>query len=129
MAEGLLFDTHVLLWFLSGDERLSEAAKDCFANDSINKYASVASAMEVSIKISIGKLTIKGAVKQFWEDVLACGLSELPIAASDCYALQNMRLIHKDPFDRLLVSTAIQRKLKVVTNDANIKKYSIETIW
>ena len=127
--ERFLLDTHTAIWFFIGDNVLSEAAKKIILNASNTKYLSIASAWEVAIKLSIGKLDIDGKTADFVNDAENNGFNILPIKPSHLSALENMPMIHRDPFDRFLIAAAIAEEMTLITVDKNIQRYEVSQIW
>jgi PIN domain nuclease of toxin-antitoxin system len=124
-----LLDTHAAIWFFNGDNMLSETAKKIILDTSNIKYLSIASAWEVAIKLSIGKLDIDGNTANFIHDVEANGFIFLPIKPSHLIVYESLPLIHRDPFDRLLVATAIDEQMFLISADKNIAQYDVPLIW
>jgi PIN domain nuclease of toxin-antitoxin system len=125
----LLLDTHSLIWFLNGDEKLSIKAKSAIEDPKNSKMVSIASIWEIAIKISLGKFKFPNGFKYFLDLVEDNGFEILPITFEHTIELSTLEFIHRDPFDRLLISQSIADKLFIVTKDDNIKRYKIETIW
>jgi len=124
-----LLDTHTILWALSDDEKLSEKAKfEILATDN-NKFISLISAWEVAIKISLNKLSLEGGVVQFLRQIEGDGFELLPIRAEHIALVETLPFHHRDPFDRLIVATAIAESMTIITADANIRLYNINCIW
>jgi len=121
-----LLDTHVVLWFLNG-EKMSNHAKECIIAHP--NYVSVVSLWEVAIKMNIGKYTFDGGFTAFLELIKSNGFEVLPIKDNYMEYLFKLPLIHRDPFDRLIIATALAEGLTLVTADENIKRYDIPWIW
>ena len=116
----LLLDTHALLWALSKPKQLSAAARaEIISSDNL-VYVSLSSLWELQIKESIGKLILS---KNFLDEIEASGFEQLPILADHIRALRRLPLIHRDPFDRMLVAQAQSEELTLVTRDTEILKY------
>ena len=124
-----LLDTHTAIWFINGDSALSETAKKAILDTSNIKYLCIASAWEVAIKRSIGKLDIVGHTADFIEDAESNGFIMLPVKTEHLTALESLPFIHRDPFDRLLIATALAEELTLVTSDTNISLYDVPHIW
>ena len=124
-----LLDTHTAIWFFTGDNAISETAKKAILDISNIKYLSVASAWEVAIKLSIGKLDIEGNTADFIQDAENNGFTILPIKTAHLTALENLPMIHRDPFDRLIIATAIAEEMTLITADENIARYEVSQIW
>jgi len=129
MSRYLLLDTHAAIWFFNGENTLSETAKKAILDTSNIKYLSIASAWEVAIKLSIGKLDIAGKTADFIQDAEANGFIFVPITAAHLTVLESLPMIHRDPFDRLLVATAIVEKMIIITADENIARYNVPYTW
>ncbi len=125
----MLLDTHSLIWFLNGDENLSEKAKSVIEDPSNSKIVSIASIWEIAIKISLDKFRFPKGFKYFLEMIEDNGFEILPITFEHALELSALEFIHRDPFDRLLVAQCKCDNLVIVTKDDNIKHYKIKTIW
>ena len=122
-----LLDTSTLLWALGAPERLPPRVRRLV--DAGENILSVASYWEVVIKSQKGLLTIAD-LGTWWRratELLAARV--LPIRASHVTALAALPMLHKDPFDRILVAQAIAEGLDFVTKDEPISEYSVRTIW
>ncbi|MCL2880117.1 MAG: type II toxin-antitoxin system VapC family toxin [Treponema sp.] len=124
-----LLDTHTAMWFLNGDKSISETAKKAILNISNIKYLSIACAWEIAIKLSIGKLDIVKSTADFLYDAEENGFIILPITPASLSVLEKLPMIHRDPFDRLLIATAIAEQMTLITDDENIRKYEVSHIW
>ena len=124
-----LLDTHAAIWFFNGDDALSETAKKIILDTSNTKYLNVVSVWEVTVKLSIGRLDVVGKTADFVEDAKINGFIILPIRISHLTALESLPLIHRDPFDRLLIATAIAEEMTLITADGNIKRYDVNQTW
>lgn len=117
----LLLDTHVFLWCIRSDRRLSKAARFKILNAS-EVYVSSASIWEATIKIKFKKLDAD--VDQIVEAISESGFSELPITIYHAAAVSRLPEIHRDPFDRILIAQAVSEPLTLLTADAELKSYS-----
>jgi len=124
-----LIDTHTAMWFFNGDAKLSKTANDIIYDFSNPIYMSIASAWEVAIKLSIGKLDIINCTADFLRDAETNKIIILPISPASLTALETLPMIHRDPFDRLLIATAITEQMTFITDDENIAKYEVSQIW
>jgi PIN domain nuclease of toxin-antitoxin system len=125
----LLLDTHTLIWFFNGDSQLSEAAKQAILAPHHKKFVSLASVWEFAIKISANKLAFDGNTRGFLELIDSNGFYITPVTKSSILAVEKLPFIHRDPFDRLLVGTAITKNMHIVTHDTNIGLYQVDCIW
>jgi PIN domain nuclease of toxin-antitoxin system len=124
-----LLDTHAAIWFFNGDDTLSETANKIIRNFSNPIFLSIVSAWELAIKIGIGKLDFDGKAASFIHIAEDNGITILPIKANHLTVLEGLPLIHRDPFDRLLVATAISEQLTLISADKNIGQYNVSLIW
>jgi PIN domain nuclease of toxin-antitoxin system len=119
----LLLDTHVLIWWDEG-ARLSAKATNAI-QEAEQVYVSAASAWEIAIKASLGRLTTSRWVV---EAVVESGFEELPVRLAHAEAVQALPWHHRDPFDRLLVAQTAAEGLTLVTRDPAFKRYGVKTI-
>lgn len=125
----LLLDTHAFLWFMKG-ENLSQKAQDAFLAIDNDLYLSAASYWEICIKHSLGKLDLdKDWNEVFDREMLLNGIKWLPIEKEHSQGIIALPMIHRDPFDRLLIAQAYAEGMTLLTADSNIEQYDIPTIW
>jgi PIN domain nuclease of toxin-antitoxin system len=125
----LLLDTHTLIWFIEGDDRISTRAKDLVDDISNNCYVSIVSIWEMSIKWSQNKIKLSQAPSSLQERLDNLRIKLLPIIIEDFEMLETLPLYHRDPFDRLLISQAISRDLTIVSKDPFFAQYPCKTLW
>ena len=121
----LLLDTHVLLWWLADDLRLTPAMREAIADPSTSVMVSAASAWETAIKAAVGKLTVPDGLQQ---ELKRHGFDELPVTVEDGLAAGALPRHHSDPFDRMLIAQAARRRLVVVTADRRFAEYDVLTL-
>ena len=126
-----LLDTHTILWYLFGDNRLSKNARNII--ESHVCFYSYASFWEISIKQSKKKLEFTHTIYEIDEMCRWAGFRKLPITLDDFNRIRNLpfqgNVRHNDPFDRILISQALENDLTIVTTDENIPLYNVKTIW
>lgn len=125
----ILLDTHTFIWFFNGDEQLSFKAKKLIEDSKNRKFVSIASIWEVAIKIGLKKLFFDGNVSEVAELIEKNGFKILQISVGHTVAYETLELVHRDPFDRILVAQAMVEKLTIITKDDNIQKYIVKTNW
>ena len=125
----ILLDTHAVWWFFVDDERLPKSATEIICKPENKKYVSIASLWEVAIKMSIGKLHFDGGIERFIEAIEENSFLLLEVDPEHIKAVSNLPLIHRDPFDRMLVAQAMIENISIMTIDTNILKYDITSIW
>ncbi len=117
----LLLDSHTLIWFLNGDNQLSNVARELIEKEINNKFVSVASLWEIAIKISLKKLTFNPGIVGLANLIFENGFEVLPITFEHIMEVAHLDFIHRDPFDRILIAQGIKEHLLIVTKDENIK--------
>lgn len=120
----ILIDTHIALWSLYDDSRLSEKARDYLTDENNTIFLSMISAWEVEIKHNIGKLKVPADI--FMEDCENLGFQMLNLKKEHLLGLKNLSFPengHKDPFDRLLLSQAKTERYGFLTEDENLLEY------
>ena len=117
----LLLDTHVFLWCIKNDRRLSAAARSKIIQ-ATEVYVSSASIWEATIKIKLKKLDAD--IDEMVEAIAESGFLELPIITQHAAAVSRLSDFHRDPFDRILIAQAIIEPLTFLTADAELRKYS-----
>ena len=127
--DGYLLDTHAAIWFFDDNAALSSTAYQNICNGNNRIYLSVLSAWELTIKISIGKLQFPGDVSGFIRAAINNDIIIVPIETTHLTILKDLPYIHRDPFDRLLIATAISEQLTLITADENIAKYNVPHLW
>jgi PIN domain nuclease of toxin-antitoxin system len=126
---GYLLDTHTAIWFFNGNESLSQTANSIIRDLSNDVFISISSVWELAIKIGIGKLDFAGKAEGFVRLAEKNEITIIPITTSHLTVLESLPMIHRDPFDRLLVATAIAEQMTIITADENIARYDVSHIW
>jgi PIN domain nuclease of toxin-antitoxin system len=121
----LLLDTHVVLWWLADDPRLTPAMREAIAHPSTPVMVSAASAWEAAIKAAAGKLTMPSGLR---EELASHGFTELPVTLEDGLAAGALPRHHSDPFDRMLIAQAARRRFILVTADRRFAYYDVPTL-
>lgn len=125
-----LLDTHTFLWFLEGNPNLSISAKSAIEHPKSSNFISIASIWEIVIKINLGKLTIDAPLEELKSEIIRNGFEILPLDFEHLLKLASLEEIHKDPFDRILISQAIFEKLTLISRDTNFRDYSkLKLLW
>jgi PIN domain nuclease of toxin-antitoxin system len=125
LADQLLLDTHVFIWWRENSPRLGNEARGHIATASV-VFVSVASAWEAAIKIALGKLRLS---ESFEAGVVASRFDKLPIDFRHAEAVAALPRHHNDPFDRMLIAQAITERLTLVTHDRRFALYGIDVVW
>ena len=125
----LLLDTHALLWWLGGPERVSAAARTVLEDTDYRVYVSAAVAWEMAIKVNLGKLDALAVVSDFTRILYAKGFYRLAISTDHALRAGMLPLHHTDPFDRMLVAQAQALNCPIVSADARLDSYGVRRIW
>ena len=126
----LLLDSHVLLWFLKDDPKLSPAAKSAIEDPANRKLVSIASCWEIAIKAGLGKLKLGEPVSALLaREIPGNSLELLPISLAHASAVEILPPHHRDPFDRLLIAQALAEGVPIVSSDSLFDPYGVVRIW
>ncbi|HZQ93653.1 MAG TPA: type II toxin-antitoxin system VapC family toxin [Candidatus Sulfotelmatobacter sp.] len=124
----ILIDTHVLLWGLQDEAKLSRRVRTLLPSADV--WISVASLWEIIAKVQSGKLVLPTPVGDYLRAKLtANGVSVLPVTFDHVTRLEGLQLHHRDPFDRILIAQSLSESLPLVTADVQFDKYALEVIW
>ena len=118
-----LLDTHLLLWAAGEPRRLSKQARVLIDNADNELFFSAASLWEVVIKRGLGRKDFKVDARLLRRGLLDNGYSELPIISDHVVAIDSLPLLHKDPFDRMLVAQATVEGVTLLTIDCLVSQY------
>ncbi len=126
---GWLLDTHAMLWMLYGDKRLSRRARGLIDGE-LPLFYSTVSFWEIALKRSTKGFEIESE----WDIILPRELRKsdvikIDLEASDCRSMENLPMHHRDPFDRMLLAQATQRRLGILSRDGVFDEYSILRAW
>ncbi len=120
----LLLDTHLLLWAAGEPQRLSKPARRLIDDPDNELLFSAASLWEVAIKRRLGREDFKVDARLLRRGLLDNGYSELPIISDHVVATESLPLLHRDPFDRILVAQATVEGVTLLTIDSLISQYA-----
>jgi PIN domain nuclease of toxin-antitoxin system len=122
----LLLDTHVALWAIADDARLSARARSLISADDAALFVSVVSLWEIAIKFARRRgrpndMVISAA--EAARNLMAGGCEILPVTPAHALAMENLPPLHRDPFDRMLIAQAQAEPLRLITADAQMSAY------
>ena len=125
-----LLDTHTLIWWISDDPALANAARSIIADTENTMLVSAASAWELAIKYQKGKLR-KAAdlISDFSGRVKREGFQLLPISAEHGISAGLLPGLHKDPFDRMLIAQSQAENIPIISNDVVFDTYGVRRLW
>lgn len=121
----LLLDTHTVLWARADSPSLPQAFRDAIADPANQSLVSAISLAEIAVKRRIGKLRVPDAMLSGFERL---GFVEVPFTADHAIALDALPLLHRDPFDRMLIAQAIAEGATLLTVDAKCTQYAVRTL-
>ena len=126
-----LLDTHTLLWYIDivdkQTNKLSIKAEELIDNPQNVVYISSASLWEITIKIGLRKLDVN--LNKLLNELDKVGFTILHAENAYLKELLGLPTIHNDPFDRLLIATAISEDMTLITKDDNIQQYNVQWVW
>jgi PIN domain nuclease of toxin-antitoxin system len=126
----VLLDTHVFLWWVLEDPRLSPVAQETITDPDVDVLVSPVSAWEIAIKAADGRLDLPEPPLTYVPSRMAANaFHELPIKVGHCLRTAELPGIHRDAFDRILVAQAQIEGMPIVTNDPAITGYDVEITW
>lgn len=125
-----LLDTHTLLWFLKGDKKLSDKARQLIDSPRNSKFLSIVSLWEIAVKVSLGKLALDKSFERLFPEQLYFNRIEiLDITVDSLTKLTTLPFHHRDPFDRLIIAQALVEGLPIIGADAAFDAYGISREW
>jgi len=126
----LLLDTHAFLWWRDAPEKLSSDAFAAISLPENEVFLSTVVVWEIQIKLVLGKLRLKWPLEQAIDvERKANGFRVLPVLLEHTLFLDKLPAVHKDPFDRMLVSQALVEDLTIVGRDARFADYGVKALW
>ncbi len=126
----LLLDTHIFLWFISGDQKLPIHLQNSIRDLNNEVYLSCISVWEATIKYQLGKLPLPESPEIYLPKQRQQHLiSSLNLDEESIAQLVNLPLLHRDPFDRILICQALQHDMTIVTVDSAIRAYSVSILY
>ena len=125
----LLLDTHTYIWFSANKPELSGIVRKMVEDSQNNSYISIASLWEMSIKISLGKLSIDKDFKEVIKDLTESGIEILPISFEHVLKSSTLPFHHRDPFDRIIIAQSMCEAMKLLSADTIFDDYTNERVW
>ena len=121
----ILLDSNIVLWFLTGDEKLLTKERQVIEDKVNTVWVSIASLWEIAIKYDLGKLQLKYGVIGLLNQVEKNGIKILPIEPAHILKLSGLQQIHRDPFDRIIIAQSLQEDLVIISHDEFIAQYPV----
>jgi len=125
-----LLDTVTFLMAIEDERRISPAVRELIADPEEDAFLSAVSAWEIGIKHALGKLVLPMPPDRLVPMARErMGVEELPLREDSALRVSRLPVIHRDPFDRVLVAQAISLGMTIITPDEAIRQYPVPTIW
>lgn len=124
----LLIDTHILIWFLEGNNLLSKSRRQIIANPNNDVFVSIASLWEIAIKISVGKLTLAKPLADVIKQIAVENIEILLIAPEHILQVSVLPFHHRDPFDRIIIAQSQVENLPIMTDDGEFGNYGVKIL-
>jgi PIN domain nuclease of toxin-antitoxin system len=125
----ILLDTHIFLWFISGDTQLSTDIRDAIREPDNEIYLSAVSVWEVIVKYQLGKLPLPEPPETYLPKQRDLHqITSLSLDENSVIQLVKLPLLHRDPFDRMLICQALQNDLTIATVDSAIRAYPVRVM-
>jgi PIN domain nuclease of toxin-antitoxin system len=126
----IILDTHTFLWFIAGDKKLSTQARSLIEDPNNRVLLSIVSLWEIVVKASTGRLPLSRTFADlFQQDVSGNGIEVLPTTLAHLEVLSTLPLLHRAPFDRLLIAQSISEAIPIVGTDMAFDQYSVTRLW
>jgi PIN domain nuclease of toxin-antitoxin system len=126
----LLLDTHTFVWFIDGNHNLSVEARNLIEDWRNQRFLSMASLWEMSIKVSLSKLELKMSFTELVKrEVYRNAIELLEIRPEHLDELAKLPFHHKDPFDRLIIAQSLAEQIPVLTKDGAFVNYPVTVLW
>lgn len=126
----IILDTHTFLWFIAGDTKLSSQARSLIEDPNNRVLLSMVSLWEIVVKASTGKLPLSRSFADLIrQDVDGNGMEVLPTTLAHLETLATLPLLHRDPFDRLLIAQSISEGVPIIGTDLAFDQYSVTRLW
>ena len=125
-----LLDTHAVVWELIDSPELSDKVKSIIDDSGNEIFVSIVSAWEIAIKRSLDReKTPLCSVAEFFAEISASGFELLTLKPHHVYPVESLPYHHRDPFDRLLIATAMAEDMIFLSADENVTKYDVKCLW
>jgi PIN domain nuclease of toxin-antitoxin system len=125
----ILVDTQSVIWFAENNPSLSKTARKEIENPNNPCFVSMASFWEMSIKMKLGKLNIKGlTLEEFMQEIDGHGFITLDISKDHVLKNGTLPFLHRDPFDRLIIAQALVEGCHIITSDGVFDEYGLKRI-
>jgi len=125
----VLLDTHTFIWYIEGNVKLTQKARDVIEVSGDKIYLSIISLWEIAIKTGKKQLTLQNEFDDLLNILNSLEIEILTITFADTQIYKNLPLHHGDPFDRMIISQAINNGLTIIGCDQSFNDYPIQLLW
>ena len=125
----VLLDTHTFIWYIEGNAKLTQKARDVIEVSGDKIYLSIISLWEIAIKTGKKQLTLQNEFDDLLDVLHSLEIEILTITFADTQIYKNLPLHHGDPFDRMIISQAINNGLTIIGCDQSFNDYPIQILW
>ena len=125
----VLLDTHTFIWYIEGNAKSTQKARDIIEISGDKIYLSIISLWEIAIKTGKKQLTLQNEFDDLLDVLNSLEIEILTITFADTQIYKNLLLHHGDPFDRMIISQAINNSLTIVGCDQSFNDYPIQILW
>lgn len=125
----ILIDTQAFIWFVENDNQLPEKIKKELEVSENTIIISIASLWEMAIKMSLDKLHLSCTIEEMIDKIYLNGFEILPILPIHIIKLSRLEYIHRDPFDRIIISQSLSEDLQIVSSDGIFDDYEVRRKW
>jgi len=124
-----LIDTQILIWLFISPNKIPSNIQHLLKNLDNEIYVSKVSIWEIAIKVSIGKLIIPFEIKKLIFEIKGMNIKILNIKNQHLIKVTDLPFLHKDPFDRLIISQAFIERITIISSDNHFSKYDVKVLW
>ena len=125
-----LLDTHVFLWMAAAPDQLSTKIRELVRQKSNRLHLSAASGWEIALLQNLGRIKLPDEPRRFIPEAIQhLQIVPLPIGFATAIAAAALPLIHRDPFDRIIIAEAIKENMILLTKDNQFKEYDVQSAW
>jgi len=125
----VILDTHTFIWYIEGNAKLTQKARDVIEISGDKIYLSIISLWEIAIKTGKKQLTLQNEFDDLLDVLNSLEIEILTITFVDTQVYKNLPLHHSDPFDRMIISQAINNSLTIIGCDQSFNDYPIQILW
>jgi len=124
----VLLDTHTFIWYIEGNAKLTQKARDVIEVSGDKIYLSIISLWEIAIKTGKKQLTLQNEFDDLLDVLNSLDIEILTITFADTQIYKNLPLHHGDPIDRMIISQAINNSLTIIGCDQSFNDYPIQLL-